>query len=160
MMPRKRVFFAKKPACKFTIIYPPPVLWKTMIVYICMTMEIKKWKLFISFLVLKTSKAEKNSSQPFGPSKKAIFSRQINPRRLGKPNGVHHELSRNRATGCSSKFLILQSSVFCPKLAWTPCRWSIGASVWDTWRSRHSEAGYYRESLCLAGKSADSNFCI
>ena len=126
-------FFAKKPACKFTIIYHPPVLWKTMIVYICMTMEIKKWKLFISFPVLKTSKAEKNSSQPFGPSKKAIFSRQINPRRLGKPNGVHHELSRNRATGCSSKFWILLSSVFCPKLAWTPCRWSIGASVWDTW---------------------------
>ena len=104
-------FFAKKPACKFTIIYHPPVLWKTMIVYICMTMEIKKWKLFISFLALKTSKAEKNSSQPFGPSKKAIFSRQINPRRLGKPNGVHHELSRIRATGCSSKFWILLSSV-------------------------------------------------
>ena len=84
-----------------------------------------------SFFFLSSSKAEKNSA--LWPSKKAIFSRQINPRRLGKPNGVHHELSRNRATGCSSKFLILQSSVFCPKLAWTPCRWSIGASVWDTW---------------------------
>ena len=77
-------FFAKKPACKFTIIYHPPVLWKTMIVYICMTMEIKKWKLFISFLVLKTSKAEKNSSQPFGPSKKSHFFTPNKPSKIGK----------------------------------------------------------------------------
>ena len=63
-----------------------------------MTMEmIKKWKSFFS-----SSKAEKNSSRVtkvrrlWPLEKKAIFSRQINPRRLGKPNGVHHELSRNR----------------------------------------------------------------
>ena len=133
-------FFAKKPACKFTIIYHPPVLWKTMIVYICMTMEIKKWKLFISFLVLKTSKAEKNSSQPFGPSKKSHFFTPNKPSKIGKAKwGPSWAKQKSSSTGCSSEFWTFWSnSVICSKLAWTPCKWL----VCDTCRrrSRHSEA--------------------